>query len=65
LYRELYRELREWLGLPSRVAVDCYRDALANTKAWRNNPKKGRRPRVRSYLCFCTKARDTGLKKAT
>jgi len=25
----LYRELREWFGLPSRVAVDCYRDALA------------------------------------
>jgi hypothetical protein len=24
---------------------DCYRDALANAKAWRNNPR--RRPRVR------------------
>jgi hypothetical protein len=26
---------------------DCYRDALVNAKAWRNNPKKGRKPRVR------------------
>jgi IS605 OrfB family transposase len=43
----LYRELREWFGLPSRVAIDCYRDALANANAWRNNPKKGRKPRVR------------------
>jgi hypothetical protein len=34
-------------GFPSRTAVDCYRDALANANAWRNNPKKGRRPRVR------------------
>jgi IS605 OrfB family transposase len=43
----LYRELREWFGLPSRIAVDCYRDALANAKSWRNNPRKGRRPRVK------------------
>jgi IS605 OrfB family transposase len=35
----LYRELREWFGLPSRIALDCYRDALANAKAWIRNPK--------------------------
>ena len=46
-HRELYRELRERFELPSRIAVDCYRDALANAKAWRNNPKKGKRPRVK------------------
>jgi len=45
--RTLYRELIEWFGLPSRVAVDCYRDALANAKTWRSNPKRGRRPRVK------------------
>jgi len=47
VHSALYRELREWFGLPSRVAVDCYRDALANARAWRNNPKKGRKPRVK------------------
>jgi len=47
VHNTLYRELKEWFGLPSRVAVDCYRDALANAKAWRNNPRKGRRPRIR------------------
>jgi transposase len=47
VHSALYRELREWFELPSRVVVDCYRDALANAKAWRNNPRKGRRPRVR------------------
>jgi hypothetical protein len=26
VYRELYRKLREWLGLPSRVALNCHRD---------------------------------------
>jgi len=47
IHNALYRELREWFGLPSRLAIDCYRDALANANAWRNNPKKGRRPRVK------------------
>ena len=47
IHNALYRELREWFGLPSRIALDCYRDALANANAWRNNPKKGRRPRVK------------------
>jgi putative transposase len=46
-FTKLYRELREWFGLPSRVAIDCYRDALANANAWMNNPRKGRRPRIR------------------
>jgi hypothetical protein len=32
-HRELYREPREWFVSPSRIAIDCYRDALANTKA--------------------------------
>jgi IS605 OrfB family transposase len=47
VHNALYRELMEWFGLPSRTAVDCYRDALANAKSWRNNPRRGRRPRVR------------------
>jgi len=47
VHRELYRGLREWFGLSSRITVDCYRDAIANARAWRNNPKKGRRPRVK------------------
>jgi hypothetical protein len=24
-HRKLYRELREWFGFPSRIAIDCYR----------------------------------------
>jgi len=47
VHRALYRELVEWFSLPSRVAVDCYRDALANANAWRSNPSRGRRPRVK------------------
>ena len=41
VHNALYREFKELFGLPFRIAVDCYRDALANANAWRNNPKKG------------------------
>jgi transposase len=47
IHNALYRELKEWFGLLPRTAIDCYRDALANVKSWRNNPRRGRRPRVR------------------
>jgi len=43
----LYRDLVERFNLPSRIALDCYRDALANANAWRNNPKRGKRPIVK------------------
>jgi IS605 OrfB family transposase len=43
----LYRDLVEIFNLPSRIALDCYRDALTNANAWRNNPKRGKRPVVK------------------
>jgi IS605 OrfB family transposase len=46
-HKILYRDLVERFNLPSRIAVDCYRDALANANAWRNNPKRGKRPVVK------------------
>jgi hypothetical protein len=39
VHNALYRELSEWFGLLSRIAIDCYRDALAKANAWRNNPR--------------------------
>jgi putative transposase len=47
VHNALYRELREWFGLLSRTAVNCYKDALANANAWRNNPRRGRKPKVK------------------
>ncbi|PSN94218.1 transposase [Candidatus Marsarchaeota G2 archaeon ECH_B_2] len=46
VHEGLYEELREEYNLPSKVAEDCYRDALSIYKGWFNNPKKGRFPRV-------------------
>jgi len=46
VHKALYRELIEWFRPPSRVAI-AVRNALANAKTWRSNPKRGRRPRVK------------------
>ena len=46
VHEALYEELKEEYDLPSKVAEDCYRDALSTYKGWYNNPRKGRFPRV-------------------
>jgi putative transposase len=46
VHEALYTRLKEEFNLPSKVAQDCYRDALSVYKGWYNNPKKGRFPRV-------------------
>jgi IS605 OrfB family transposase len=46
VHEELYTRLREEYNLPSKVAQDCYRDALSIYKGWYNNPRRGRFPRV-------------------
>jgi len=46
VHEELYEKLREEYNLPSKVAEDCYREALATYKGWYNNPRRGRFPRV-------------------
>ena len=46
VHEELSERLRDEYNLPSKVAEDCCRDALATYKGWYNNPRKGRFPRV-------------------
>jgi len=46
VHEAIYMRLREEYDLPSKVAQDCYRDALTTYKGWYNNPKEGRFPRV-------------------
>jgi IS605 OrfB family transposase len=45
VHKELYKELKEF-NLPSKVAENCYRNAISIYKGWYNNPNKGRFPRV-------------------
>jgi hypothetical protein len=46
VHGELYTRLRGEYNLLSKVAEDCYRDALSVYKGWFNNPRRGRFPRV-------------------
>ena len=54
VHEALYEKLREEYNLPSKVAEDCYREALATYKGWYNNPKKGRFPRVYRPMVWLT-----------
>jgi len=43
-HRLLYKDLRERYGLPSNIAIGCYREAIAIAKSWLRNPKRGEVP---------------------
>jgi len=53
-HRLLYNDLRERYGLPSRIAQDCYREAIAIAKAWLKKPKRGEMPTVKSLTMWLT-----------
>ncbi|MCY0860059.1 MAG: hypothetical protein OWQ54_06465 [Sulfolobaceae archaeon] len=46
--------MRQKFNLPSKVAQDCYRDAIAIYKSWLKNPKRGRYPIVRKVSVLLT-----------
>jgi hypothetical protein len=45
IHKALYNILKSF-NLPSKIAEDCYRNAISIYKGWYNNPNKGRFPRV-------------------
>jgi len=53
-HKLLYKDLRERYGLPSRAALDCFREAIAIAKAWLRNPKRGDMPTVKSLSMWLT-----------
>jgi len=50
----LYNALKEAYGLPSKIAEDCYRNALAVAKSWLGNGVGGRRPVIRRAAVWLT-----------
>jgi len=52
----LYGKLKSY-GLPSRVAIDCYREARTIAKSYLGNGGNGRVPRVRSLRMWLTHGR--------
>jgi len=53
-HRLLYSVLKEKFNLPSKIAQDCYREALAIAKSWLSNPKRGNIPRVKTLRMWLT-----------
>jgi len=45
VHKELYNTLKSF-NLSSKIAEDCYRNAISIYKGWYNNPNKGRFPRI-------------------
>jgi len=53
-HKLLYSNLKEKFGLPSRIAQDCYREALAIAKSWLRNQNKGEIPKARNLRIWLT-----------
>jgi IS605 OrfB family transposase len=53
-HRLLYSTLRERYGLPSRIAQDCYREAIAIAKSWLKNPRRGAVPTAKRLSVWLT-----------
>jgi IS605 OrfB family transposase len=53
-HKLLYNVLKERYGLPSKVAQDCYREAIAVAKSWLRNPKRGKIPKVKTLKLWLT-----------
>ncbi|GAB6946541.1 RNA-guided endonuclease TnpB family protein [Vulcanisaeta sp. JCM 16161] len=50
----LYDWLKSTFNLPSRIAMDCYREALSIVKSWLRNPNKGKIPTVKTLRMWLT-----------
>jgi len=53
-HKLLYNDLRERYGLPSRIAQDCYREAIAIAKSWLRNSRRGNKPTARGLSMWLT-----------
>jgi IS605 OrfB family transposase len=53
-HKLLYSVLKERYNLPSKVAQDCYREAIAIAKSWLGNPNRGRVPRAKTPRLWLT-----------
>ncbi|AHC52100.1 transposase [Sulfolobus acidocaldarius SUSAZ] len=54
VHHAVYRQLREKFNLPSKVAQDCYRNAVTIYNGWRKNPKQGNFPKIKRFSVWVT-----------
>jgi hypothetical protein len=53
-HKLLYNVLKERYGLSSKVAQDCYREAVAIAKSWLRNPNRGKMSRAKTPRLWLT-----------
>jgi len=53
-HKLLYKDLKERYGLPSKIAQDCYREAIAIAKSWLKNPRRGAVPTAKGLSMWLT-----------
>jgi len=63
IHSALYNALKEAYGLPSKIAQDCYRNALAVVKSWLGNGARGKRPVVKSAPVWLTDGYSYRIRK--
>ena len=61
-HRLLYKVLKKRYYLPSKVAQDCYREAIAIAKSWLSNPNRGRMPRAKAPRIWLTNKQSYRVK---
>ena len=64
-HKLLYRDLREVFKFPSKIATDCYREALSIAKSWLKNKNKGRIPTVKTLRMWLTYGQGYRIKGDT
>jgi len=47
-HKLLYNTLKEKFNLPSKIAIDCYREAIAIARSWLRNPSRGKVPTAKN-----------------
>jgi predicted transposase len=61
-HKLLYSVLKERYGLPSKIAQDCYREAITVAKSWLRNPKRGKIPKVKTLKLWLTQGQSYRVK---
>jgi IS605 OrfB family transposase len=61
-HKLLYNILKEKYGLPSKIAIDCYREAIAIAKSWLRNQNRGKIPTIKTLRMWLTPSQGYRVK---
>ena len=62
VHKLLYNILKEKYDLPSKIAIDCYREAIAIAKSWLRNQNRGKIPKTKTPRIWLTHKQSYRIK---